>query len=71
MTSGTLVSSPSLFEAAGGEPKLDDVIASVWEGLSGHRAVGCPVCGSEMEPEYGAHALPIGGRCLRCGSTLY
>jgi hypothetical protein len=30
----------------------------------------CPVCGEDMEPEYGAHALPIGGRCTGCGTTL-
>jgi hypothetical protein len=23
-----------------------------------------------MQPEYGAHALPIGGQCTACGATL-
>jgi hypothetical protein len=61
---------PSLFDAAGGEPTLDEVIAGVWEGLTAHRAVDCPVCGAEMEPAYGAHAKPIGGACRSCGSAL-
>ena len=61
---------PTLFDASGGEPMLDDVIVGVWEGLAAHRIVECPVCGSEMQPEYGAQALPIGGRCSGCGSTL-
>jgi hypothetical protein len=56
--------------ASGGGPMLDNLIASLWEGLAAHRAVACPVCASEMRPEYGAHALPIGGRCGACGSTL-
>ena len=67
----TLVATlPSLFDARGGELTLDDVLTSAWEGLAAHRVVGCPVCGNEMEPEYGAHARPIAGRCTECGSTL-
>ena len=58
------------FDAAGGEPMLDEVLVRVWEGLIAHRSVECPVCGAEMRPGYGAHALPVGGRCVRCGSTL-
>lgn len=61
---------PSLFEAVSGEPTLDELLAGVWEGLIAHTAVDCPVCGGEMAPEYGAHALPIGGRCSACGSGL-
>ena len=61
---------PSLFDAVGREPTLDELLASVWEGLTAHQAVSCPVCGDRMEPEYGAQALPIGGRCKRCGSTV-
>ena len=61
---------PSLFDAVDGEPTLDEVLAGVWEGLTAHAAVSCPLCHDRMEPEYGAHALPIGGRCTRCGSTL-
>jgi hypothetical protein len=60
----------SLFDAVGGESTLDDVLAGVWQGLAGHRLVACPVCGAEMAPVYGAHALPIGGRCTGCGSAL-
>jgi hypothetical protein len=55
---------------SGGGPMLDDLVAGLWEGLAAHRAVQCPVCASEMRPEYGVHALPIGGRCGGCGSTL-
>jgi hypothetical protein len=60
----------TLFDGAGGEPMLDEVLVRMWEGLTAHRLVECPVCGSEMHPEYGAHALPIGGRCGDCGATL-
>jgi hypothetical protein len=55
---------------SGGGPTLDDLVAGVWEGLAAHRVVECPVCASDMRPEYGVHALPIGGRCGACGSTL-
>ena len=65
-----LAAAPTLFDALGGEPTLDDAIASVWEGLTAHKIVECLVCGEPMKPEYGAHALPIGGRCESCGSTL-
>ncbi len=65
-------SPPSLFDVVGGEPTLDELLAGVWEGLTARAAVDCPVCGGslEMQPEYGAHALPVGGRCKRCDSTL-
>ncbi len=49
---------------------LDELLVGVWEGLAAHRVVGCPMCGAEMEPEYAARALPMGGRCKDCGSTL-
>ncbi len=49
---------------------LDELLVGLWEGLAAHRVVGCPMCGAEMEPEYAAHARPIGGRCKGCGSTL-
>ena len=65
-----LGSSPSLFDDVGGEPTLDELLVGVWEGLAAHRVVSCPACGSEMRPEYGAHARPIGGRCRGCASTL-
>jgi ribosomal protein S27E len=60
----------TLFDPPGGEPMLDEVIVGVWEGLTAHRAVECPVCGAEMRPEYSAHALPVGGRCEGCGTTV-
>ena len=60
----------SLFETMSGEPTLAEVLDGVWEGLTAHRVVGCPVCGGAMEPEYGPHALPGGGRCQGCGSRL-
>jgi hypothetical protein len=63
-------SSPSLFDNLGGEPTLDELLAGVWEGLGAHRSVPCPACGGEMNPEYGAHAQPVGGRCGDCGSVL-
>jgi hypothetical protein len=66
----TMTAAPSLFEPVGGEPTLEDEILGVWEGLIAHRLAACPVCGEEMAPEYGAQALPIGGRCRGCGSTL-
>lgn len=54
----------------GGEPTLDALVAGVWEGLAAHTSVGCPVCGEEMMPDYGAHARPIGGSCRGCGTRL-
>ena len=61
---------PTLFDDLGGEPTLEDLVSGVWEGLAARRVVECPVCSAEMHPEYGVHALPIGGRCKSCGSTL-
>jgi hypothetical protein len=66
----TLAVAPSLFDALGGEPTLDETIVGAWEGLTAHRGVECPVCGGGMRPEYGAQALPIGGRCGDCGSAM-
>jgi hypothetical protein len=54
----------------GGEPTLDALVSGVWEGLAAHKSVGCPVCGHEMAPVYGAHARPIGGSCGQCGTRL-
>jgi hypothetical protein len=65
-----LASAPTLFDDLGAGPTLDDMIAGVWEGLSAHKSVDCLLCGEPMVPEYGAHALPIGGHCADCGSTL-
>jgi hypothetical protein len=66
----TLAVERSLFDTVGGEPTLDELLVGAWEGLIAHRVVECPACGAEMQPEYGAHALPIGGRCSTCGSVL-
>ncbi len=66
----TMTAAPSLFEPVGGEPTLEDEILGVWEGFITHRLAACPVCGEDMAPEYGAQALPIGGRCRGCDSTL-
>lgn len=60
----------SLLEELGGEPTLDELIVGVWEGLTARASVDCPACGARMEPEYGAHSRPIGGRCTDCGTTL-
>ena len=54
----------------GGEPTLDALVSGVWEGLAAHASVACPLCEGQMDPVYGAHALPIGGRCRRCGTSL-
>jgi hypothetical protein len=61
---------PSLFDDLGGEPTLDELLVGVWEGLTAQMIVDCPACGGRMEPEYGAHARPIGGRCRACGAAL-
>jgi hypothetical protein len=60
----------TLFDGMGGEPTLDDVLAGAWEGLTAHSVVLCPVCHDQMAPDYGAHALPVGGTCRSCGSSL-
>jgi hypothetical protein len=73
-----LAAAPSRFDDPGAEGSdqgagrsLDAALAGAWQGLAAHRAVDCLVCGeSTMMPEYGAHALPVGGRCTRCGSVL-
>jgi hypothetical protein len=49
---------------------LDDLIVDTWEGLA-RGTSQCPVCGGRMEPEYGAHTRPVGGRCADCGSALH
>ncbi len=62
--------SPSRFDGMGGEPTLDELLAGVWEGLAAQRVVHCPVCDADMQPYYGAHARPLGGRCRSCSSEL-
>jgi hypothetical protein len=61
---------PTLFDAMGGEPTLDDLIVGAWEGLAAHGVVACPICGGEMEPEYGVHPRPVAGLCADCGTQL-
>ena len=60
----------SLFDGAGGGPTLDDLVSGAWEELTAHAVVECPLCDGDLEPVYGPHALPIGGRCRSCGTTL-
>jgi hypothetical protein len=54
----------------GGEPTLDTLVSGVWEGLAAHRSATCPLCGGEMKPDDGVHALPIGGRCQGCDTHM-
>jgi hypothetical protein len=61
---------PTSLGGLGGEPTLDDLIVEIWEGLTAHSPVACPVCGGEMRPQYSAHPRPVGGRCLDCGAYL-
>jgi hypothetical protein len=72
MTSGMLMSTPSLFDLdpAGEAGTLDELLGELWEGLIAHRTVACPICGEEMDPDYGQHARPVGGTCSHCGATL-
>jgi hypothetical protein len=62
--------SPSAPDGAGGGPTLDELLSGVWERLTAHAVADCPVCGGQMAPEYGVHALPIGGRCADCASGI-
>ena len=48
--SGSWSQALSLFDGAGGEPTLDDVLAGVWEGLAARATAACPICGERMEP---------------------
>jgi hypothetical protein len=70
VTPATLTVAPSLFDAVGGEPTLDEMLVGAWEGLIAHAVVTCPVCEGEMRPEYGAQSRPVGGRCASCATTL-
>ena len=61
----------SLFEdVVGGEPTLEELIASVWEGLAVHGTAPCPACGATMQARYGAHSRPVDGCCAECGATV-
>ena len=70
MTACAVVAPPLPPELLRDEGTLDELLAALWEGLRADQAVGCPVCGAEMPPEYGAHARAIGGRCATCGTRL-
>jgi DnaJ-class molecular chaperone len=61
---------PSAHRASHHRLTLDEVIVGVWEGLSSHHTVTCPVCRGKMAPRYGSGARPVGGRCKRCGTSL-
>lgn len=61
---------PGAAGGLGGEPTLETLLSGVWEGLAAHQTVACPICGGEMRPAYGAHALPIGGACRDCEASL-
>jgi hypothetical protein len=60
---------PPAAEGRGGRT-LDELIVGVWEDLTAHRAVACPICGGSMSPRYGSGAAPVGGRCASCHSSL-
>ena len=66
----TLTVEQTTLEGLEPERTLDDQIVGVWTRLRSHLSVECPVCHGEMAPEYGAQALPVGGRCRGCGTTL-
>jgi hypothetical protein len=61
---------PASVGHSGHASTLDHLISNVWDELSAHRTVSCPVCHGHMAPRYGSAEQPVGGRCRRCGSTL-
>jgi len=65
-----LATAPSLLDGVSTESTLAETLDRVWEALSARRPGTCPVCAGEMQPEYGAQARPIGGRCRSCETTL-
>jgi hypothetical protein len=62
--------SSSLPVAAGSGETLDRLVVTSWERLASRADAPCLVCGGTMEPAYGTQAVPIGGRCRDCGTTL-
>ena len=66
----TLELAPADCPAPGGEPTLDEMIVSAWEGLTARRVVPCPVCTANMGPDYGVASQVLRGRCTACGCTL-
>jgi hypothetical protein len=67
---GMLAVAATTLDRVGDEPTLDDLLVRAWEGLAAHRAVECPVCRGEMDPQYSAQTRPVGGRCTSCAATL-
>jgi hypothetical protein len=61
---------PSTGHAAHRELTLDELLSTTWDSLTAHQTVTCPVCTGAMAPRYGSGALPVGGRCRRCGTSL-
>ena len=57
-------------DAAGSGETLDRILVGDWERLANRAPAPCPLCGGTMEPIYGAHPTPIGGRCRDCETTL-
>jgi tRNA(Ile2) C34 agmatinyltransferase TiaS len=55
---------------AGSGETLDRLVVGSWERLASRAEASCLLCGGTMEPSYGAHATPIGGRCRDCGTSL-
>jgi hypothetical protein len=53
-----------------GGPTLDELITSVWEGLSANETVSCPACGGAMGPRYAAGARAVAGSCHDCHTQL-
>ncbi len=49
---------------------LDAAISTLWGRISADRAVACPLCQGEMQPQYGSGARPVAGRCGDCGTVL-
>lgn len=49
---------------------LDALISGTWAQLARHRVARCPMCGEDLVPQYGAHAMPVAGRCTSCHTEL-
>jgi hypothetical protein len=56
--------------SAGSDETLDQIMVGGWECLTSRAPTPCLMCGGTMEPVYGVHPRPIGGRCHDCGTTL-
>jgi hypothetical protein len=49
---------------------LDTAISALWAQITADRAVACPICHGEMQPQYGTAGFQVTGRCRDCGSVL-